>query len=284
MEWLRNRRGYVTSGVVSVAVAVVAVLALWWGRAQVSAVLPASTGLPSVAQIASAADGGSVLWNVLYLLTDFAEGPFLCDVFVAAGMFVGAAANIVVARRTSGTRGYWGLGTSVWAWLVVSQGLAMLLANLFWRFVVGWHGWFPSFAPLVSVTPIAVLYFGTPTAKKAATGIVLGAILPVFVVQMLITYFATPLGLPTFAGIGLGISSSSALTTELFRRLPWMSEEPSGDGSHDGGRGRRQRRAPCRRRCRVPYGRRHRSPCRRRRRVPYGTASVLSHVAAVMGR
>ena len=171
------------------------------------------------------ATAGSVFWNFIYSFTDFGEGAFFTDTLGTLFMFAFALLSLYLENSKSkfaGT-GVAGIGNK-WYWLIGCQALGIFLANLFWRFVVGWAGWFPSFTPLVSVAPIAILCFGKPNLKKLLTGSILGAILPVYVCQMLMTYFSGPLNLPAFAAIGAGMAVSTLIGTEIFKLLPWMTK------------------------------------------------------------
>lgn len=190
-----------------------------------SALANQTGALFTLADQTAGCDAGRIGWNIIYTFTDFAQGPFLCDTIIAMCMFIGAILNLYLTKIKSPHKGYF--AGEIWIPLVCTQTASMLMANLFWRYIVGWEGWFPSFAGLVSTAPMAVLNFGKPTFKKCATGAVLGAIIPVWAIQMLLTYFSTPLGLPAFAAIGLGLSGSSVIGTNIYKLLPWMKEEPA---------------------------------------------------------
>jgi len=171
-------------------------------------------------------DSGSWAWNLIYSFTDFNEGPFFTDTLATVFMFAFAILSLYLEKVKSplaGT-GVSGIGNK-WIWLVCSQGAGIVLANVIWRFLVGWEGWIPTFTPLVSVTPIAILVFGKPNFKKALTGAVLGAILPVALCQGLILYFQGPLGLPLFAALGIGMPLATVIGTEIFKVLPWMNKD-----------------------------------------------------------
>ncbi|MCI8326988.1 MAG: hypothetical protein HFI37_04340 [Lachnospiraceae bacterium] len=164
-------------------------------------------------------------WNFLYTVFDFSQGPFLADIVGAICMLLGGVLGRYLEKINSPHAGTGTEGNGKrFAWLVWAQLVGLAVANIFWRHIVGWNGWVPTFGTLISVTPVAIVFFGKPNFKKAITGIILGAIAPVWCIRMLVTYFSNPLNLPMFAGIGLAIGGCNLLAIELFRFLPWMND------------------------------------------------------------
>lgn len=172
-------------------------------------------------------DAGNIVANLVYSFTDFGEGPFFTDfiaaIFTVAGGFLAAYLE-KIGSPLKGT-GTGGSGYK-WYWLACSQFIALILSNYIWRHLINIGGTFvPTFTPMVSCLPMAILMFGKPNIKKAATGIIFGALLPVILVWLLIEYMAVPMGWPLFAAIGPGMAIASVIATEIYRKLPWMNED-----------------------------------------------------------
>jgi len=179
---------------------------------------------------AASADAGNVIANLVYSFTDFVEGPFFTDfvtgLFLVGGGFIAAyleKINHPLKGTGTGGSGY------KWYWLACSQFIALIISNYLWRHLIpldGWVGFIPTFTPIVSCLPMAILMFGKPNIKKAATGIVFGVILPVLLVSLLISLYceAGPMW-PYFAAIGPGMAIASVIATEIYRVLPWMNED-----------------------------------------------------------
>lgn len=182
--------------------------------------------LSMAAQLAGA-DGGSFAWNLMYSFIDIAEGPVFTDFFACIGMFAGAAAGWYLEKIGSPLAGTGVAGANkVFGWLVGAQVVAVFGANLFWRYAFGvYSGWFCSFVPLVSITPLAILCYGQPTIKKALTGIVLGILISVPLTQAIINIL--PAGWGAFCGLGLGMPTATIIGMELMKLLPWMKEQPA---------------------------------------------------------
>lgn len=220
---MKERKQFIFPAFISITLAFVIMFVLEEMQPGLSALAEKTGALFTLGDMAAGADSGSVVWNIIYSFTDFGQGSFLCDTVVVLFMFAGAIINLHLTKLKSPYKGYF-MG-EIWVWLVCAQAAGMVVANLFWRFAVGWEGWFPTFTPLVSCTPMAILNFGKPNIKKAATGVVAGALFPVFLSQQLILHFTTPYGLPIFVAIGIGMSVSSIIATEIYKLLPWMNDK-----------------------------------------------------------
>lgn len=192
---MRENMPFVLPALGSLVIGFVIMFVLEWMKPALVTLNAATPLLFTLADQTAGADSGSIAWNLIYSFSDFTMGPFLSDPVASLFMFIGALANLYLTRMGSAHRGYWGLG-NLWVWLVCAQAAAMVLANLFWRFVVGWEGWFPSFVPLVSVTPMAIVSFGHPDWRKALTGIGVGALLPVYVARCCWCTCSSPSGFP----------------------------------------------------------------------------------------
>ncbi len=210
----------------------VATMLYWFGTGLVEAggAMPGLDLACFGKNFADSADAGNIIANLVYSFTDFCEGPFFTDfitcLFLVGGGFIAAyleKINSPLKGTGTGGSGY------KWYWLVCSQFIALILSNYLWRHLIdlsGWVGFIPTFTPIVSCLPMAILMFGRPNIKKACTGIVFGAVLPVLLVSLLISLYceAGP-HFPYFAAIGPGMAIASVIATEIYRFLPWMKED-----------------------------------------------------------
>ena len=222
---MKDRREFITPAVCAVFIALVIYFIMEGATPALLARVEQYGGVLGFNEIVTNSQTLDFKWNFLYTVFDFSQGPFLADTIAAICMLIGGVLGRYLEKINSPYAGNGTEGNSTkFVWLVWAQLVAMAVANIFWRHIVGMQGWYPTFAPLVSVTPVSIVFFGKPNFKKAITGILLGAIVPVYAVQFLMTHFAAPLDLPGFAGIGFAIGFSNLLAIELFKRLPWMND------------------------------------------------------------
>ena len=175
------------------------------------------------------ADKAFSVWDIIYSFSDSGEGSFLTDTVSCLFMLIGGWIGYFLEKINSPLKGTGVAGEAFedkWVWLVCGQFLAMFLANIFWRHIVGWTGWITTFTPLVSVFPVAILNFGKPNIKKFLTGLIPSIFFPVWGSQMLMNHVMIPLGIPTFAAFGIAMPTCTWIFMEIFKRLPWMMEDP----------------------------------------------------------
>lgn len=107
-----------------------------------------------------------VRWTLRRVLADFSEAPFFGNEWASLGLLAG----VLLAYALNPLSPAYGSG-----WLphlVTGQALASLLGVLLWRQQWRKRGWYPTYVPLVSVVPAAVLTHG-----GSASVIVLSALL-----------------------------------------------------------------------------------------------------------
>ena len=161
------------------------------------------------------------LWaRLLWIVGDASEGAFLKSVPASIGLIAFA---LFSAKLDSCRAAAFGLPAPSARELPKTLGwtfLAMLIEML----VYGWTlegGWTPTFVVFL-LSQILIGHYGT-TFERAATVAMLVALVPCPVCLLLLRLYANPLGLPAFAGVGLGMAISTVAICEVCRFLPWMT-------------------------------------------------------------
>ncbi|MBA1191095.1 hypothetical protein G7Z99_18925 [Pseudomonas entomophila] len=94
------------------------------------------------------------LWVVRRVLADFSEAPFLGNELASLGLVLGA----LLAYALSPDAPAYGSGLVLE--LITGQALTSLIGVLLWRHQWRQRGWYPTYIPIVSVVPAAVLTLG----------------------------------------------------------------------------------------------------------------------------
>jgi hypothetical protein len=95
-----------------------------------------------------------VVWSLRRVLADFSEAPFFGNELASLGLLLGA----VLAYTLNPMSPVYGSG--LLPQLIVAQALTSALGVLIWRRQWMLHGWYPTYVPLVSVVPAAILTYG----------------------------------------------------------------------------------------------------------------------------
>ena len=110
-----------------------------------------------------------VIWTLRRVLADFSEAPFLGNEWASLGMLAG----VLLAYALNPLSPAYGSGLLLH--LVAAQALTSLLGVIIWRSQWQKLGWYPTYVPLVSVVPAAVLTYGASATVMIASA-VLGAL------------------------------------------------------------------------------------------------------------
>ncbi|MCU1726700.1 hypothetical protein NTD86_06840 [Pseudomonas sp. 7P_10.2_Bac1] len=111
-----------------------------------------------------------VTWTLRRVLADFSEAPFLGNEWASLGMLGG----VLLAYALNPLSPAYGSG--LLPHLVAAQSLTSLLGVIIWRGQWRKRGWYPTYVPLVSVVPAAVLTYGG-SAAVMVTSALLGALI-----------------------------------------------------------------------------------------------------------
>lgn len=110
------------------------------------------------------------LWILRRVLADFSEAPFLGNELASLGLLAGALLAWVLAPAAPA------YGSQLLPHIVAGQALASLLGVLIWRRQWIACGWYPTYIPIVSIVPAAVLTLGGDWQVVVASA-VLGAVI-----------------------------------------------------------------------------------------------------------
>ncbi|WLH88247.1 hypothetical protein PSH87_16425 [Pseudomonas sp. FP453] len=143
-----------------------------------------------------------IRWTLRRVLADFSEAPFFGNEWASLGLIVG----VLLAYALNPISPAYGSG-----WLpqlVAGQALTSLLGILLWRRQWQKHGWYPTYVPLVSVVPAAVLTHGGSPAV-----VIVSAALGAMIAPPLACAIATRL--PGYMHPFIGNVLSMAISTVL---------------------------------------------------------------------
>jgi len=102
---------------------------------------------------ANAPDYG-VIWSLRRILADFSEAPFFGNELASLGLILGA---LLAYSLNPSSPAY---GSGLLLHIIGAQALASAIGVLIWRRQWMLRGWYPTYIPLVSVVPAAILAYG----------------------------------------------------------------------------------------------------------------------------
>ncbi|MDQ0737927.1 hypothetical protein [Pseudomonas sp. W4I3] len=111
-----------------------------------------------------------IRWTLRRVLADFSEAPFFGNEWASLGLLAG----VLLAYAMNPLSPAYGSG-----WLphlIAGQALTSLIGIIVWRRQWRERGWYPTYVPLVSVVPAAVLTYGG-NAAVIVTSALLGALI-----------------------------------------------------------------------------------------------------------
>ncbi len=110
------------------------------------------------------------LWVPRRALADFSEAQFFGNEWASAGLILGAVVAYLVSPSTVA------YGSGLLPAVLLSQAITAVAGVLIWRRRWEADGFYPTFVPVVSVAPAAVLAFGG-SAQAVAAGALAGALI-----------------------------------------------------------------------------------------------------------
>lgn len=110
-----------------------------------------------------------VIWTLRRVLADFSEAPFYGNEWASVGMLAG----VLLAYALSPLSPAYGSGLLLP--MLAAQALTSLVGVIVWRRQWQKRGWYPTYVPLVSVVPAAVLTYGGDFTVMIASAL-LGAL------------------------------------------------------------------------------------------------------------
>lgn len=110
-----------------------------------------------------------VIWTARRVLADFSEAPFYGNEWASLGLLAG----VILAYALNPLSPAYGSGLLLH--LLAAQALTSFLGVIIWRRQWQKRGWYPTYVPLVSVVPAAVLTYGASMSVIVASAL-LGAL------------------------------------------------------------------------------------------------------------
>lgn len=111
-----------------------------------------------------------VIWTLRRVLADFSEAPFYGNEWASLGMLAG----VLLAYALNPLSPAYGSGLLLH--MLAAQALTSLAGVIVWRQQWQRRGWYPTYVPLVSVVPAAVLTYGGGFTVMIASAL-LGALI-----------------------------------------------------------------------------------------------------------
>lgn len=109
---------------------------------------------PAVEPAPSQTPDYGLTWGLRRVLADFSEAPFYGNEWASLGLILGA---LLAFTLNPASPAY---GSMLLPQLIGAQALTSGLGVLIWRRHWMEHGWYPTYIPLVSVVPAALLTYG----------------------------------------------------------------------------------------------------------------------------
>ncbi|MHC8324061.1 hypothetical protein ACYZT4_25830 [Pseudomonas sp. GB2N2] len=95
-----------------------------------------------------------VIWSLRRVLADFSEAPFYGNEWASLGLILGALLAFTLNPLSPV------YGSALLPQLIGAQALTSAIGVMIWRRHWMSHGWYPTYVPLVSVVPAAILTYG----------------------------------------------------------------------------------------------------------------------------
>ncbi|TFB42665.1 hypothetical protein [Pseudomonas sp. F01002] len=131
---------------------------------------PEKPSAPAPAPAITKTPDYGVVWSLRRVLADFSEAPFFGNEWASLGLIAGA----LLAYTLNPTSPVY--GTGLLPQLIAAQALTSALGVVIWRRQWILRGWYPTYVPLVSVVPAAVLTYGG-SWQVIASSALLGALI-----------------------------------------------------------------------------------------------------------
>ena len=170
-------------------------------KSEQSVIPPAKSPAP----VTKAPDYG-VVWSLRRVLADFSEAPFFGNELASLGLLLG----VLLAYAMNPISPAYGSGLLLH--IIAAQALSSAIGVLVWRRQWRLRGWYPTYVPLVSVVPAAILTHG-------GSGLVIGssALLGALIAPPLACAIAKrlPADMHTYIGNVLSMAISTLLIVPL---------------------------------------------------------------------
>ncbi|MER2098059.1 MAG: hypothetical protein ABS977_14170 [Pseudomonas qingdaonensis] len=150
-------------------------------------------------------------WTLRRVLADFSEAPFFGNELASLGLLLGVLAAYLLSPARPA------YGSQLVLEMVGGQALASLIGVLLWRRQWMQRGWYPTYIPIVSVVPAAVLTLGGTwevVVLSAGLGAVMAPPLAVAISQRLPSHLHGYIG---------NVLSMAACTLMILPFVGWLT-------------------------------------------------------------
>ncbi len=164
---------------------------------------------------------GDPLYYIAWFFADLTEGSFIAALPASIGMIIMGFVAAALERRKSPWAGTGVAGNGkIFTVMFVTTCLSLILGQVLydWMFT---SGWIPTFATALTVQ-VFVIFYG-PELKKVATSLIVGTVVTCPVCFALLYGIISPLGLPLFIAVSIGVAIIVPACSLLFRLMPWMT-------------------------------------------------------------
>ena len=173
---------------------------------------------------------GDPLYYVAWFFADLTEGSFIAALPASIGMIVMGFVAAALERRGSPWAGTGVAGNGkIFTVMLVTTCLSLILGQVLYDGLFA-SGWIPTFATVLTVQ-VFVIFYG-PELKKVATSLVVGTIVTCPVCYALLYGIVSPLGLPLFIAVSVGVAIVVPVCSLLFRLMPWMTIPAPAEGAN----------------------------------------------------
>lgn len=184
----------------------------------------------SFADMMAGCTEGDPLYYIAWFFADLTEGSFIAALPASIGMIIMGFVAAALERRRSPWAGTGVAGNGkIFTTMFVITCLSLILGQVLydWMFT---SGWIPTFATVLTVQ-VFVIFYG-PEMKKAITSLIVGSILTCPVCYVLLYGIVSPLGLPLFIAVSMGVAIVVPVCCLLFRLMPWMTIPAPAEGAN----------------------------------------------------
>ena len=166
---------------------------------------------------------GNFIDRLYWSIMDWTQGSFLGLLPSSLGMLVFSFVGAFLERKKSkymGT-GIDGIGF-IFSKIAMASFIGSLLNLFVWSDLLS-NGWSVSFAPFLTI--VSYMMFYGVSLSKVITIIIVSVILAFPLSHYSMVYITTPLGLPAYVAVAIGLVVMVGITYVLFKFMPWMHTE-----------------------------------------------------------
>ncbi len=158
---------------------------------------------------------------IRWVLGDISEAQFYKSELASLGLLIGASIAYIATRYKQRWAGFeLSYATGLFAWIMLSSSLGLILSNLLWGWVVPeTQQWQPTFVAFVSLPAAVVLMYGRGM-KIAIVGAVLATVLVTPSSLLLVNYVCMPFKIPNIVGNVTGMALGSLVAFWFLQKFP----------------------------------------------------------------